>query len=299
MAKLLHAGIAWFTLSVASWGAIGAAPEQAPATDAAALKEKHRELRAQLERNAFGRPIHLDSREHGGELQGQVHAVLDHPFEKVRDGLAGAQSWCEIMVLPFNVKRCDARGGDRVSLFIARKKDTPIEETVRIDFRFSQLARGDDFLKVQLAAPSGPLGTKNYRIVLSAVPLDRGRTFMHMSYGYAYGTMSRIAMQAYLATSGADKVGFSSEGSDEQGRPRLVGGMRGVTERNTMRYFLAIDAYLDALSAPVAARLQKRLEGWFSAADRYARQLREMTRDEYLEMKARDLADAARPAPGG
>lgn len=32
---------------------------------------------------------------------------------------------------------------------------------------------------------------------------------MHLSYSYGYGMAGRMAMQAYLATAGADKVGFS------------------------------------------------------------------------------------------
>ncbi|HUP30845.1 MAG TPA: hypothetical protein VM122_11765 [Usitatibacter sp.] len=258
--------------------------EAAPAQSATDLRAKYAELRASLERNQFGRPVHLDSSESGGQLKGEVHALLAHPFAKVRDGLASATSWCDILTLPFNVKRCESTGGNALALYIGRTRETPLAQCVRIDFRYSAVVVSDDLLKLQLEAPNGPLGTKNYRIVLDAVPLDSGRTFMHMSYGYGYGTVSKIAMQAYLSTTGASKVGFSSEGD------RLVGGMRGVLERNTMRYFLAIDAYLNTLSIPAGARQQKRLLEWFESAERYPRQLHEMTREEYVEMKTRDLA---------
>jgi hypothetical protein len=65
---------------------------------------------------------------------------------------------------------------------------------------------------VRLAAPTGPAGTKDYRIVFEATPLDERRTLVHMGYGYGYGTMSSLVMQSYLATSGKDKVGFTSQG---------------------------------------------------------------------------------------
>jgi len=41
---------------------------------------------------------------------------------------------------------------------------------------------------------------------------------------------------------GSDKVGFSIVGQGADGQPTLVGGVRGMLERNTMRYYLAVDA---------------------------------------------------------
>jgi len=76
--------------------------------------------------------------------------------------------------------------------------------------------------------------------------------------------------------------------------------MRGVVERNTMRYYLAIEAFLGALSVPPQARLEKRLRDWFAAAERYPRQLHEKERDEYLKMKRREYLrqqSALRPPP--
>ncbi len=279
--------------------ALAAAVVDAPPLGGSELRAKYTELRPNLERNHFGRPVHLDSSESGGQLKGEVHALLAHPFAKVRDGLASASNWCDILTLPFNVKRCESTSVDSIALHIGRTRDTPLSQCVRIDFRYSALVVSDDLLKLQLEAPNGPLGTKNYRIVLDAVPLNAGRTFMHMSYGYGYGAVSKLAMQAYLSTTGASKVGFSSEGDDAQGQPRLVGGMRGVLERNTMRYFLAIDSYLNTLAIPPDARQQKRLLEWFDASERYPRQLHEMTREEYVAMKTRDLAASQQRVASG
>jgi hypothetical protein len=110
-----------------------------------------------------------------------------------------------------------------------------------------------------------------------------------MSYSYAYGTAARLAMQAYLATAGRDKVGFSITGKAEDGKPVYVDGVRGVLERNTMRYYLAIEAYLGGMSAPPGEREEKRLRDWFAATERYPIQLHEMERDEYLAMKRHEL----------
>ncbi|MDT4876423.1 hypothetical protein FQZ97_1118590 [compost metagenome] len=95
---------------------------------------------------------------------------------------------------------------------------------------------------MRLEAEDGPLGTRRYRIKLEAVALDERRSFLHLSYSYAYGLAARLATQAYLATLGRNKVGFSIVAHDAEGQPVYIGGMRGVIERNTMRYYLAIEA---------------------------------------------------------
>ena len=143
---------------------------------------------------------------------------------------------------------------------------------------------------MKLDADEGPLGTRNYRIVLEAVPAEGGQTFIRFSYSYSYGMVGRLAMQSYLGTIGRNKVGFTVLGTDADGQPRYIGGMRGVVERNTMRYYLAIEAFLGALSAPPQARVEKSLNDWFAAIERYPRQLHEMERGDYLDMKRREYS---------
>src|SRR5204863_912726 len=131
-------------------------------------------------------------------------------------------------------------------------------------------------------------GTRDYRIVLEAIPIEGDRTFIHLSYSYSTGAMGRMAMQMYLGSAGKDKIGFTVTGTQAGGQPAHVGGMRGVVERNSMRYYLAIEAFLGALSAPQQAQLDKRLRDWFAATERYPRQLHEMDQAQYLELKRKD-----------
>ena len=264
-------------------GLIPSSPEAAR-HPADSLKEKYPQLRPRLEKNAFGRPLAIDSSESGDQLRGDAYAVVSHPFGKVRDALARAGSWCEVLTLPFNVQKCEAEG-EALHLYIGRKPESPIENATRLNLRFALAERSDEQLHVNLTAPTGPAGTRDYRISFVAVPLGADRTLVRFSYGYSTGLMSRMALQTYLSTSGSEKVGFSSEGEDENGKPRLVGGVRGVVERNTMRYYLAIEAFLDAFGRPDAERRRATLENWFSAVDRYPRQLREMSREKYLSLK--------------
>ena len=74
------------------------------------------------------------------------------------------------------------------------------------------------------------------------------------------------------------------------GEPRFIGGTRGVVERNTMRYYLAIESFVGALSAPPATRVEKSLRDWFAAIERYPRQLHEMEQGDYLDMKRKEYS---------
>ncbi len=256
--------------------------------DAGALRAKHVELREQLRSNSYGRAMHIDSTESGDSLTGDVYAVLDHSFETVRGALKDPDDWCEIMILPFNTKYCRAKGnanGANLDVRIGRKVDQPVEDAHRISFALRPVSATADYFESRLVAPTGPVGTKDYRIVVEAIPLDAGKTFMHLRYSYGYGFAGKIAMQGYLSTVGANKIGFTASGKDSSGQPLYIGGMRGAIERNAMRYYLAIDSHLAALSAPPAQRLDKKILGWFHSTERYARQLHEMDRETYVTMK--------------
>ena len=143
------------------------------------------------------------------------------------------EGWCDILMLQMNVKNCSARGTGTtgvLSVAIARKFYQSLAEAHRIDFSYRVAAVTPDYLAVHLGADSGPLGTKNYRIVLEATPLDAKRSFLRMSYSYGYGVAGRVAMQTYLATSGRDKVGFTVV-ERKDGTPVYVAGERGMIER--------------------------------------------------------------------
>jgi len=188
------------------------------------------------------------------------------------------------LMLPFNTKYCKASEGG-LQLRIGRKFDQPVKDAHRIDFNFRGAVAQGDFFQNRLEAKTGPMDTRDYRIVVSAVPLDGNRTFMHLGYSYAYGLAGKLAMQAYLSTTGASKVGFSVSGRDAKGQPVYIGGVLGAIERNAMRYYLAIDSHLGSLSAAPEQRQEKRIQSWFTATENYPRQLREMDRATYVAMK--------------
>ena len=269
-----------------------AAAPPALAQDADALRAKHATLVDKLADNPFHRPLFLESTQSSGDLRGDVYAVVTQPFGVVEPALQTMSHWCDLLILHLNVKNCSSAGkppAEVLSLVVGRKFDQPLDDGYKIEFRYGVPAATDDYLRVQMAADAGPIGTSNYRLMLEAVPLDATSSFVHMSYAYSYGVAARLATQTYLSTVGRDKVGFSITGTGDGGKPIFINGVRGVLERNTMRYYLAIEAYLDALAAPPAERLDKRLHDWFAATERYATQLHEMSSDEYLAMKHNEV----------
>jgi hypothetical protein len=254
------------------------------------LRSRYDALQPQLRNNQFQRPLHLDSSETAKGVSGSIHALVNYPFATVAAALNSPNQWCDILMLHLNTKYCRAAmaGQENVlKVSIGKKHDQSLDEAYPVVFAYRVATQSLDYLQVTLNADEGPLSTRDYRIVLQAIPLDKDRTFIHLSYAYAYGMAGRLAVQAYLGTIGRDKVGFTVTGSRD-GQPAYIGGMRGVVERNTMRYYLAIEAYLGALSAPQPTRLEKRLQDWFTASARYPRQLHEMERDAYLDMKRRE-----------
>lgn len=277
---------------------LGAATAHGADSDAlavAALRARYGAVQDQLSHNQFARPLYLESGETTGGVTGGIHAIIDQPFAMAGVALNRPAAWCDILLLHLNTKYCRAATNGRGSVlrvFIGKKHEQPLDDAYPVDFAYHPAVASPDYLKIMLSAKDGPLSTHDYRIVLEAVPLDDGRTLLHLAYSYAYGLAGRMAMQAYLGTIGSDKLGFTVTGKQSGGTPIYIGGMRGLVERNTMRYYLAIEAYLGALSAPPQMRLDKSLYDWFAAIEAYPRQLHELEQAEYLAMKRKEYARA-------
>ena len=268
---------------------------------AASLRAKYEALRDQLANSPFHRPLYLDSTQKPGKLRGDVYALVEYPFAMVATAAGRSTQWCEILLLHLNVKYCSAAAGppeSTLTAFFGGKHEQVADAAYRVEFVHRVAAESADYLRVILSAARGPFGTRDYQIMLEAVPLPSAGTFVHLSYSYEYGPGAAMAMRAYLNTLGRAKVGFTIIDRLSGGEPVRVGDIRGALERNVMRYFLALDAYLGANSAPPQERLEKRLRDWFAATERYPLQLREVPQDEYLEMKRREFQQLQGHADG-
>lgn len=266
----------------------GAAPREAPP-----LQAQYEVLAHELAHSAFGRPLHLGSTESPGRAEGTAFALLHHPHAHVAAALQSPAHWCEMLLLPFNTKLCrhgeDAEGAWLV-VYIGRKNDEPLARANTLKFRFSRESRGPDDLSLRLSAPEGPAGSRDLRLEVDTAALDASRCLLRLRYSLAFGLAGRAAMQAYLATAGRGKAGFSTVDPGPGREPVLVSGVRGMIERTTMRHFLAVEALLDHMGRPPQERFEQAARAWFTATERHPRQLREMEGSAYLAMKRREYA---------
>ncbi|MEJ2553540.1 MAG: hypothetical protein P8164_13695 [Gammaproteobacteria bacterium] len=275
-------------------------------TPRAALLADYQLIHPELLHNPYGVPVYVRSREQNDLLMAEVYGKVDYPLAQLEAALAAPSGWCDTLALTLNVKACvhDERDGQQwLTLYMGRKFYQPPAKAYQARYRFRTIASRSDYFEVSLSAADGPMGTHDYRTVLQAVAV-RGGTLLHIRSAYRSSTASRWATSIYLATLGKGKIGFSPAGIDKDGRHRYVEGVRGAIERNTMRYYLALEAVLATRALPVHERFDARIQRWFALTERYHPQLYEMDRAEYLQAKRREhinqqrLQELQAPASG-
>jgi hypothetical protein len=246
------------------------------------------EILEMIAESPFGEPIHLTSVEREREVQGDIYAIVDAPLAELGAALENVEAWCETLILHLNVKTCvhhEADDGARMTLYMGRKRyqDAEVVEQMHLDFHRDQPDK--DRVIIRLQADRGPQGIREFRMDLQAVALDEHRSLLHLHYSIGYGALARMAMRIYFTFGGRDHIGFTVEDHDPDGEPIHVDGIRGLIERNTVRFYFAFKAYL---REPDPDRLEARLAHWFDLTERHPDQLREMDKDNYLAQKLRE-----------
>lgn len=256
-----------------------------------ALHKKYHEIEKRLSKNQFGIPLHIESYEESNALRVDIYGIFGYPYDYMRSTLQSPENWCDIALLHLNVKACThhtLNGDTLLTFYSGRKFYQRLEETYQLSYRYHLFTAHPEYLNIALAADEGPLHTKDHRLRLEAVPLEKESTFVHFSYAYSYNFLGEITIKGYFATIGRDKVGFSIIDTDSQGNPVYIGGVRGAVERNAVRYYLAIQAYLDTVHLPEEQRFERRLSRWYDLTDRYRLQLFEVEKEEYIKNKKRE-----------
>jgi hypothetical protein len=265
---------------------------------ASALRARRAELLPQLRTNSFGEPVVLRTRQGVDTVEGDVWAEVAHPFDAVAAVLRKPAGLCELMFLHLNVRGCTPQSGpegEALALLVGPKRSGAFDSEYRMRYTMRTEVADAGQVRVTLGAPTGPLSTRDYRIVFEAIPIDAERSFVHLAYAYGYGTLAKMTMGAYLATAGRAKIGFTVEGTEHDGTPRHVRGERAALERNVMRYYLALLAALAPATGTPQQQLQARLADWFARTEKYAEQLHEYDVDEYLREKNEQLARGRLP----
>ena len=282
-------GVFLFLLAVALlFLAGGAAAAEKPGQGAELLRDTYRRNMGRLEQNSFGFPLLLESFERDNRVQVDVYGVFDYPFGSVANVLNVPANWCDIVSLHPNVKACTYRelpGGWLLTFHIGRKGYQPPEDTRQVLYQYRKVVQQPEYLDITLSADAGPFGTNDHRMRFEALPLEGGRTFVHVSYAYSDSVALRLAEKVYFATLGRSKVGFTQTGTAKNGNPVYIGGPRGAIERNAVRYYFAIQSFMNTLRYPEERRFSMRINEWYDLTNRYRRQLFELEKDEYLAFK--------------
>ncbi len=265
------------------------AAEEPPLDSDVLLKTYHR-IETRLERNSFGSPLYLESSDEHGRLHVDVYGIFDHPFRSVLGVLRVPANWCDIAFLNPFVKACTYRelsGSWQLTFYTGRKVfyQSPADSQ-QFSFQYRSIEQRQDYLDIVLTATEGPFGTKDHKMRFEALPLDAGRTFVHVSYSYSCNFSVRLAAKIYFATLGHGRAGFTVDGADGNGNPVYISGARGATERNAVRYYFAIQSFMDTLRYPVESRFSMRVSQWHDLTSRFRKQLFDLDKKDYLTIKA-------------
>jgi len=252
------------------------------------LDTYHRNM-AQLGKNSFGLPLIVESFERGDRVNVDVYGIFDFPFSSVVNMLKVPANWCDIVSLHLNVKACTYKeepGAELLTFYIGRKVYQPPEDARQVLYRYRIVDHQKGYLDIILNADTGPFGSKDHRMRFEALPLDGERTFVHVSYAYSDSAALRLAAKVYFSTLGRSKVGFTVTGTDRNGKPVYIGGPRGSIERNAVRYYFAIQTFMNSMRYPEGNRFSMRTSEWYDLTSRYRRQLFELDKNEYLTFKS-------------
>ena len=274
------------------YGSAQAAEPLSP--DGKVLNDKYHSIKTKLEKNQFGIPVYLESIEEISSLYVDIYGIFEYSFEGIRDAFQVPANWCDIAILHTHTKAstCIEKVDQwHITLYNGLASYQPPEDAFAINFKFRVLPQQSDYLHISLFADEGPFFTKNHRFEFEVVPLDKRTSFVHFSYFYNYNRLGRMAIKAYFATIGRNKKGFSIVAKDKKGNPLYLGGVRGSVERNAVRYYFALQTYMDSLKLPSEQRFEQRINQWYDLTARYPIQLYEMDKEDYLANKRREYAN--------
>ena len=276
---------------------------QAQGADLGEMQSLYRSLQPRLAQSPFQRELALDSTESAERLSGDIYATLDAPLASLELVNRSPLRWCEILLLLSNTKSCVVGRQDEapsLQMRMGTKGPQALATTTPMNFKFETSAPQATVLETRLSSNSGPMGTKDGKLRVQAIAVGPNKSFIHLHYSYSSSLAGRLATGVYLQTLGRGKVGFSKEQA-EASRPadaHWVGGVRGIIERNTMRYFMGLSCALQfaGTEAPTQ-RFAQMAPCWYDDTERYPQQLHEMGRSEYLEMKRAEYAREVQAGP--
>jgi phospholipid/cholesterol/gamma-HCH transport system substrate-binding protein len=251
------------------------------------LIDKHHTIEKELEKSPSAVPFHIESSVSNDASLVDVYGTMEYPFDSVQSEFLIPTNWCEILLPNINVRACTYTKVNDTWLLNDYKVNEfaePLKDAYQMKFEYHVSELQSRYFHILLNAPEGPFHTKDHRVELEAIPLDQGRTFIHLRYSFRYGALVFLALKLF----GGGKTGFTVVGTDSNGNPVYVGGLKGEVERTVVCYYIANLAYMDTLKVPAEQRFEKRISRWYDLASRYKKQLIQMEKEEYFASKRQD-----------
>jgi hypothetical protein len=271
----------------ASWGDEGAFQR---------LSGRYPELQEAARRGPFGLPLQVHSEERETRISAEIHGIIDHPFRALAATFTEPGGWCNFLVLNPNIKTCTFRREAQeilLTLYIGSKSYRAPESATEQVYRFLVRARHPEYAAISLTAAQGLLGTTAHRFEFEAGSVA-GKTVVALSSSFEPSVLSRLLTGIYLTTLGRYKIGFSREATEAGVPAGYVRGVKGMIERNAMRYYLALKAFLETSDLPAGRQFEARASLVYDLMDLYPAQLRQMDKAEFLDIKSREYQNQIR-----
>jgi hypothetical protein len=283
----------FYIIGISLWFLTLTTSSYASSSNRQKLFQTYQNIEKKLFKHPSSLPIYIESCDENSALEGAVYSIIPYSFSEIKGILINPANWCDISLLHLNIKACtflDSKDIKKLTVYSGRKFYQPPEDAYILEYQFRVMHNQSNYFHIVLSSDSGPLDTSNYRIELEAIPIESNRTtFIRFFYTYKYGLITQSAMEAYFATLGRNKIGFSIIDKDDKCNPIYVHGTRGAIERNALRYYFAISAYLDSLKYPKKDRFEKRIHAWYALTDQYKSQLFELSQKDYVRYKKHEL----------
>ncbi len=262
-------------------------------TGHASLIDKYHKIEKELEKSTLSIPFYIESSVTKDASNVDIYGAINYPFGLLKKEFLVPTNWCEILLPHTNVRACTykkVKDTWLLNIYDVHEFSEPLEDAYEMKFEYRVSELQPRYFEISLTAHEGPFHTKEHRFEVEAIPLDEGRTFIHLRYSFGYSTWGYLLVKLF----GGGKTGFSVIGTDSDGNPVYVGGLRGSVERTVVSYYLAVLAYMDTLKIPAEQRFEKRIGQWYDLAGRYKKQLLEMKKEEYFTYKRQDLKSQLR-----
>lgn len=272
------------------WLAGAPLPASGGQPGAAQFQRWYQELRELEPQSPFGVPLRIQSEERSDRVTAEMHGIMEQSFDAVKAALSTPAALCEFIPLNVSVKACTYQHQAQevlLTLYFGWKRYQEPRDASSQPYQYAVQTGEAGVVSVDLIALKGLFGTTAHRFELDAAAVD-GRTVLALRSFYVPTAASKLATTLYLATLGRNKVGFSQEDAGPGLRPGYVKGLRGMVERNIMRYYLALEAFLGTETVPVPRRWEARINAAYDLMERYPLQLHDLDRAEFLDAKRRE-----------